>query len=120
MHRALFYLCRGLNFFIFIFIAIVQNILCKIYGQPQILQKYTSAAVAHSVRDVTTWSTAVRAARSGPLAWARLGAIRHGVKCLAPWVTMLGPSVVRHGSSRPANAVAHDAMRKVKYPRCTQ
>jgi hypothetical protein len=39
----------------------------KIYGPPEILQNYTSAAVAHVVRDITSWSTAVGAASSGPL-----------------------------------------------------
>jgi hypothetical protein len=38
-----------------------------------ILQKYTSAVVAHNVRDITPWPTAVGAARSGPLAWPRRG-----------------------------------------------
>jgi hypothetical protein len=48
--------------------------------------------MAHGVRDITPLPTAVGAARSGPLTWARLGAIRHGVKCLAPWATALGPA----------------------------
>jgi hypothetical protein len=37
----------------------------KIYGPLGILQNYTSAAVAHGVRDITPWPMAVRAASSG-------------------------------------------------------
>jgi hypothetical protein len=73
------------------------------------LQKYTFAAVAHDVRDITPWPTAVGAARSGPLAWARLGTTLHGVKLLALWATTLGPSAVRHSGSRPVSIVGHDA-----------
>jgi hypothetical protein len=96
----------GINWIFYIyFIAILQ----KIYGPPQILQKYTSAAVAHGVRDLTSWPTVVGGVRSGPLAWARLGAIRHGVRGLASWATASGPSAMGHGGSRPASAVGHDA-----------
>jgi hypothetical protein len=38
----------------------------KIYGPPKILQKYTSIAVAHGVRDITPWAAALGAAKSGP------------------------------------------------------
>jgi hypothetical protein len=81
----------------------------KIYGPSQILQKYTSAVVAHGVRDITPWPTAVGAAKSGPLAWARLGAIRHDVRGLAPRATASGPSAMGHDGSRPASTVGHDA-----------
>jgi NAD kinase len=47
------------------------------------LQKYTSDVVAHSVRDIKPWPTAVGAARSGPLAWPRRGALHHSVRGLA-------------------------------------
>jgi hypothetical protein len=51
------------EFFIYLF----YHDFAKIYGPPQILQKYTSAAVTHCVRDITTWPTAVGAARSGTI-----------------------------------------------------
>jgi hypothetical protein len=50
-------------FFIYLF----YHDFAKIYGPPQILQKYTSAAVVHSVTDITSWPTTVGAARSGPV-----------------------------------------------------
>jgi hypothetical protein len=81
----------------------------KKYGPPQILQKYTSAAVAHGVRDITPWPTAVGAARSGPLAWPRHGTVRHGVRGIAPRATASGPSAAGHDGSRPASVVGHDA-----------
>jgi hypothetical protein len=59
----------------------------KIYDPPQIFQNYTSAVVAHGIRDKTSWPTAVGAARSGPLAWARHSVVRHGVKSLAAYIT---------------------------------
>jgi hypothetical protein len=73
------------------------------------LQKYTFAVVAHGVRDITLWPTAVGAARSGPLVWDRHSVVPHGVRGLALWATALGPSNVGHDSSRPASAVGHDA-----------
>jgi hypothetical protein len=59
----------------------------KIYGPPQILQKYTSATVAHGVRDIPSWLTAVGAAKSGPLAWDKHSVVPHGVRGLALWAT---------------------------------
>jgi hypothetical protein len=40
----------------------------KIYGPSQILQKYTSAAVVHGVKDITPWPAAAGVASSGSLA----------------------------------------------------
>jgi hypothetical protein len=71
----------------------------KIYGPPEILQKFTSTAVGHDVRDITLWPTAVGSARSGPLVWDRHSAVPHGVRGLAPWATALCPSDVGHGGS---------------------
>jgi hypothetical protein len=81
----------------------------KIYGPPEILQNYTSAAVAHGVRDITLWPTTLGAASSGPLAWDRHSVVTHGVRNIASWAAALCPSVVGHGGSRPASVVAHDA-----------
>jgi hypothetical protein len=58
---------------------------CKIYDPPKILQKYTSAVVAHAVRDITARPTVVGAASSGPLMWDRHSVVPHDVK---------GPSAV--------------------------
>jgi hypothetical protein len=49
------------DFFIFFYLDFA-----KIYDLPEIFQNYTSAAVAHDVRDITPWPTAVEAASSGP------------------------------------------------------
>jgi hypothetical protein len=49
------------------FLYLIYHDFAKIYGPPQILQKYTSAAVAHGVRNITPWPAAVGAARSGPI-----------------------------------------------------
>jgi hypothetical protein len=73
------------------------------------LQNYTSAAVAHGVRDITSWPTAVGAASSGPFVCDRHSVVPHGVRGLAPWATALCPSVVGHGDSRPASVVGHGA-----------
>jgi hypothetical protein len=73
------------------------------------LQKYTSVVVAHGVRDITPWPTAVGAARSGPLVWDRHSAVPYGVRGLAPWATALCPSAVGHGGSRSASVVSHGA-----------
>jgi hypothetical protein len=43
----------GRNFLIFFY-----HDFAKIYGPPEILQNYTSAAVAHGIRDITSWPTA--------------------------------------------------------------
>jgi hypothetical protein len=51
-----------------IFLYLIYHDFAKIYGPTQILQKYTSGAVAHGVRDITPWAAALGAARSGPLA----------------------------------------------------
>jgi hypothetical protein len=75
-------------------------------------KKYTSAAVAHSARDITPRLTAVGAARSGPLAWPRRGAARHGVRglaprdmaaagLLAPWATALGSGCLYNSEIQP-------------------
>jgi hypothetical protein len=50
-----------------IFLYLIYHDFAKIYGTPQILQKYKSVTVAHGVRDITPRPTAVGAARSGPL-----------------------------------------------------
>jgi hypothetical protein len=50
------------DFFIYLF----YRDYAKIYGPPKILQKYTSGAMAHGVRDITPWAVALGAARSGP------------------------------------------------------
>jgi hypothetical protein len=71
-----------LNFFNFII-----RDFAKIYGLSQILQKYTSAAVAHGVRDITPWPTSVGADRNGPLVWDKHSVVSHGVRGLAPWAT---------------------------------
>jgi hypothetical protein len=61
----------------------------KIYGPPQILQNYTSAAVAHDVRDIMPWPTAVGAASIRPLVWDRHSVVPHSVRGLALWATVL-------------------------------
>jgi hypothetical protein len=81
----------------------------KTYGPSQILQKYTSAAMTHGVRDITSWPMAVGAARSGPLVWPRRGALRHVIRGLAPWATTSDPSAMGHDGSSPASVVGHDA-----------
>jgi hypothetical protein len=81
--------------FLGIFLFILSRF-CKIYGPSQILQKYTSAAMAHRVRDITPWPTAVGATRSWPLTWPRPGALRHSVSGLAPWAAASSPSAVGH------------------------
>jgi hypothetical protein len=93
------------NFFIYLF----YHDFAKIYGRSQILQKYTSSVVTHGVRDITSWSTAVGATRSGPWAWPRPGAVHHGVMGLAPWAAASGPSAVGHSVSQPASTVGHGA-----------
>jgi hypothetical protein len=65
--------------------------------------------VAHGIRDITSWPTAVGAARSGPLAWPRPSALRHDVSGLASWATAPGSSAMAYGGSRPASAVGHSA-----------
>jgi hypothetical protein len=47
--------------------------------------------VAHDVRDITPWPTAVGAASSGPLVWDKHGVIPHDVRGLAPWAMALCP-----------------------------
>jgi hypothetical protein len=47
--------------FVLIFFYIFYHDFEKIYGPSEILQNYTSAAVAHGVRDITSWPTAVGA-----------------------------------------------------------
>jgi hypothetical protein len=59
-----------------IFLYIFNHDFAKIYGPPKILQNYTSATVAHGVRDITPRPTAVGADSSGPVV-------------LPPWVTAL-------------------------------
>jgi hypothetical protein len=88
-----------------IFLYFFYHDFAKIYGPPEILQNYTSAAVAHGVRYITPWPMAVGATSSGPLVWDRHSAIPHGVRDLAPWATTLCPSAVGHGGSRTASAV---------------
>jgi phage gp29-like protein len=39
----------------------------KIYGLSKILQKYTSGAVVHGIKDITSWAAALGAASSGPV-----------------------------------------------------
>jgi hypothetical protein len=92
-----------------IFLYLFYHEFAKIYGPSQILQKYTSAAVAHDVRDITLWPTAAGVARSGPLVWSRRSAQCHDVRGLTSWATASGPSAMDHGGSRPPNAVAHCA-----------
>jgi hypothetical protein len=84
-------------------------ILQKYIVRRKFCKKYTSAVVAHGVRDMTSWPTAVGAARSGPLVWDKHSVVSHGVRGLASWVTALCPSPVGHGGSRPASVVGHDA-----------
>jgi hypothetical protein len=55
----------------------------KIYDPLEILQNYTSAVVAHGVRDITSWTTAVGDASSGPLVCDKHSAVPHGVRGLA-------------------------------------
>jgi hypothetical protein len=73
------------------------------------LQDYTSTAMTHGVRDITSWPTAVGAASSGPVVWDRHNAVAHGVRDIASCATALCPSAVGHGGSRPASVVPHGA-----------
>jgi hypothetical protein len=82
------------------FLYLIYHDFAKIYSPPKILQKYTSA-----VRDITPWLAAVGAARSGPLAWPRRGAVRRGIRGLAPRATASCPSATGHDGSRPASVV---------------
>jgi hypothetical protein len=72
------------------------------------VQNYTSAVVAHGIRDITPWPTAVGAASSGPLVCDRHSVVPHGVRSSVSWATTLCPSAVGHGGSRPASAVGHN------------
>jgi hypothetical protein len=76
----------------------------KIYGQPEILQKYISAVVAHGVRDIMPWPPAVGAARSGCIVWDRHRAVPHDVRGLASWATALCPSTMGHGGPQRQQA----------------
>jgi hypothetical protein len=73
------------------------------------LKKYTYVFVGNGARPLTSWPTAVGAARSGPLVWPIRGVIGHGVRGLASWATASGPSAAGHGGGRPASVVGHDA-----------
>jgi hypothetical protein len=56
-----------------IFLYFFYHKFAKIYDPSEILQNYTSSAVAYDVRDITLWPTAVGAASSGLVAlppWA--------------------------------------------------
>jgi hypothetical protein len=57
----------------FFYIFFLSRFCKKIYGPLEILQNYTSGAVAHGVRDLTPWPDAVS----------------HGVRFLTPWATAL-------------------------------
>jgi hypothetical protein len=85
------------NFFIFIL-----SRFCKKYMVRQsFLQKYTSGALTHGVRDITLWAATLGAARSGPWACPRPSAVACGVRVLTPWAMASGPSAVAHGVSIP-------------------
>jgi hypothetical protein len=47
------------------------------------LQNYTSAAVAHGVRDIAPWHTAVGATSSGPVACDGRNVVTHDVRDIA-------------------------------------
>jgi hypothetical protein len=51
-----------------IFLYLFYHEFARIYGPSQILQKYTYAAVAYGVRDITPWREAAGVASSGLLA----------------------------------------------------
>jgi hypothetical protein len=72
------------EFFIYFF----YHNFAKIYGPLEILQNYTSVVVAHGVRDVTSWPTAVGAASRGPIGLTAAG---HGIRDLTPCPAALGP-----------------------------
>jgi hypothetical protein len=91
------------EFYYIFFITILQKYI--IYQK--FYKKYTSAAVAQGVRNITSWPTVVGAARSGPLVWDGHSDVPHGVRGLAPWATVLGPSAVCHDGSRSASVVGH-------------
>jgi hypothetical protein len=71
------YVERGAELYIYIYIYIYNHDFAKIYGPPQILQKCTSAAVAHGGRSRQEWARTLNAAG-------------HGVMSLMPWATTLG------------------------------
>jgi hypothetical protein len=60
----------------------------KIYGSPEILQNYTSAVMAHGVRDITSWPMVVGVAISGPIGLTAAG---HSVRDLTLCPAALGP-----------------------------
>jgi hypothetical protein len=95
--------------FVLTYFYIFSITILQIYGPPEILQNYTSAAVHHSGRDITPWATAVGAASSGPLAWDRHSVVTHDVRNMALWATTLCPSVVGHGGNMPASVVGPSA-----------
>jgi hypothetical protein len=83
---------RAVNFFYFFY-----HDFAKIYGPPEILQNYTSTAVAHGVRDITSWPTAVGAASSGPVGLTvGLTAAGHNVRDLTSCPAVLGPDAMGH------------------------
>jgi hypothetical protein len=106
--------CINLNeeFFIqghfLIFLYFFYHDFAQIYGPLEILQNYTSAVVAHDVRDIMPWPTMLGATNTGPLAWGRHSAVSHDVRNIAAWAATLCPSAMGHDDSRPASAVAHD------------
>jgi hypothetical protein len=71
-----------------IFLYFLYLYFAKIYDPPQILQNYTSAAVAHGVRGPIAARHNGRGC--GPLARAHT-AVGHSVRSLTPWATALGP-----------------------------
>jgi hypothetical protein len=92
--------------FIFIFFL---SLFCKNIWSARNFANYTTVAVAHDGRDITSWPTAVGTASSGPVACDRHNDVAHDVRDIAQCATTLCPSAVGHGGSRAASAVPHDA-----------
>jgi hypothetical protein len=79
--------CRYLVEFFYIFFYLY---FARIYGPSEILLIYTSAAVAHDVRDITSSPTTVGAASSGPVAYNGHNVVTHGVMAIVSCATALG------------------------------
>jgi hypothetical protein len=79
--------CRYLVEFFYIFFYLY---FARIYGPSEILLIYTSAAVAHDVRDITSRPTTVGAASSGPVAYNGHNVVTHGVMAIVSCATALG------------------------------
>jgi hypothetical protein len=81
-------------FFIFFLSRICKNIwsvrnFAKLYICRRGPRRQGHNTVAHGVRDITPWPTAVGAASSGPLVWDKHSAVAHDVRSIGSWAMAL-------------------------------